>query len=235
MENEKINYLLKEYTYLPEHKTKREYYDYMKRIDTNLVSIKAKEIVTESEKERLLGHWVEHFELDTIKTELKIVSNPKAHTIDPLLKYINEPTRFEFLTAIALKKAFPRLQVVPNYKADDEGLPTCFAPGGGADITCFDDKGNILFEVTLLTGVQQNIREMPAIARHLRECTAVAPDSFSIMICPRVHDDTQRYARFIKHDENLDVVVLDTVAFADTLGVYTSAREYRSLPNPPQF
>jgi hypothetical protein len=228
VESDKIAYLLKEYAEIStEYMTEREYFDYMKTIDTNLVSIEAREIVAESEKERLLNVWVKHFELDILKSELKIVSSLKRGSSDPILKYINNPTRFEFLTAIALKKAFPPLRVVPNYCVDDEGLPTSFAPGGGADITCYDNKGNILFEVTLLTGTQQNIREMPAIARHLREVIAVAPDSFSIMICPKVHADTSEYAAFIKHKDNLDITVIDTAAFVNTLGIYTNAREYR--------
>lgn len=227
VEAEKIDYLLKEYIDLPDYSTERDYYNYMKLIDSNLVSIEAKEITSESDKERLLKYWTDYFELDTLKEELKIVSNPKASTRNPLLKYISEPTRFEFLTAIALNKAFPALRVIANYITDDEGLPTSHAPGGGADITCYDKSGNILFEVTLLTGTQQNIREMPAIARHLRECMVKSPDSFSVMICPRVHSDTLEYAKFIKFKDNLDITVLETIAFVDTLGVYADAREYR--------
>ncbi len=227
LESEKAAYLLKEYTALPEYKSEREYYDYMKIIDTNLVSIQAREITDESDKERLLKNWVEHFALNEVKEELKIVSNPKVSTHNELLKYINEPTRFEFLMAVALKKAFPVLRVVPNYCVDDEGLPTSHAPGNGADIVCYDKEGNILFEVTLLTGTQQNIREMPAIVRHLSECVKKHSDSFSVMVCPRVHNDTLKFAEFIKFKDNLDIIVLDTVTFIDTLGVYANAREFR--------
>ncbi|MDR2105637.1 MAG: AlwI family type II restriction endonuclease, partial [Deferribacteraceae bacterium] len=140
--------------------------------------------------------------------------------------YISEPTRFEFLIALALKKAYPVLRVAPNYNTDDEGLPTSFAQGGGADIVCYDERGNILFEVTLLTGAQQNIREMPAIARHLSESIIKNPDSFSVMICPRAHSDTLQYAKFVKYSENLDIIVLETEAFVDTLGVYATVRSY---------
>jgi len=199
-------------------------------IDANLVSIEAQAIVAESEKERLLNSWINRFELDELKEELLItskLSKTRCYSNHEVLKYISEPTRFEFLTAIALKKAFPVLRVVPNYNTDDEGLPTSFAPGGGADIVCYDNRGNILFEVTLLTGTQQNIREMPAIARHLSECVMKYSDSFSVMICPRAHSDTLEYAKFVKYKDNLDITVLETQAFVDTLGVYANAREYR--------
>ncbi len=228
LEKQKIDYLLREYTELSTvYTTKRKYFNYMKLIDVNLVSIEALEITTENERERLLGVWVQHFGCDTLKDELKVVSNPKLNSHDPILKFINEPTRFEFLTAIALKKFYPILRVVPNYCIDDEGLPTSHAPGNGADIVCYDNYGNILFEVTLLTGTQQNIREMPAIIRHLGECVQKYPDSFSVMICPRVHSDTLKFAEFTKFKDNLDVIVIDTIAFINTLGRYKSAREYK--------
>jgi hypothetical protein len=231
LESEKIEYVLSKYTgTLSEFKTEREYYDYMRVIDTNLVSIEAKAITADSEKERLLDSWTDKFDLDSVKEELLIVcklSKTRRHTSNEVLKYISEPTRFEFLTAIALRKSFPSLRVVPNYNTDDEGLPTSFAPGGGADIICDDNLGNILFEVTLLTGTQQNIREMPAIARHLSESILKYPNSFSVMICPRAHSDTLEYAKFVKFKDDLDISVIETQAFVDTLGVYSDAREYR--------
>ena len=228
LEKKKINYLLREYAELSvKHTTEREYYDYMKQIDANLASIEAAAITSKRKKERLLGNWVKQFRLSTIKEELKIVSNQSMNTRNTLLKYISEPIRFEFLTAIALKKAFPALRVVPNYNTDDEGLPICFAPGAAADIICYGDDGNTLFEVRPLTGAQQNIREMFAVLRRLSDCVQTSPDSFSVIICPRVHSDTLIFAEFAKYRDNLDVVALDTATFIDTLTVYKSAREYK--------
>ena len=228
LEYEKINYVLENYNKPIEvFDTTRDYYDYMKKTDINLVSIESKIITAEIEKEKFLDKWTDLFELDALKEELKIVSSPKLYSRNDVLRFINEPLRLEFLTALALKKAFADLQVVPNYIIDDEGLPISFAPGGGADIVCHDDKGNILFEVTLLTGTQQNIREMPAITRHLRDCITLYPDSFSVMMCPRVHSDTLEYAEFIKFKDNLDITVMEIKSFIDTLGVCGSARHYR--------
>lgn len=228
LEYEKINYVIDNYHKTPEvFKTTRDYYDYMKKMDINLISIEAKIITAEGEKEKLFSKWVDIFELNDLKEELKIVCSPRLYSKNDVIKFISESLRLEFITALSLKKAFNSLQVIPNYIIDDEGLPISFAPGGSADIICYDDKGNILFEVTLLTGTQQNIREMPAIARHLRDCVVLYPDSFSVMICPRIHSDTREYAEFIKFKDNLDITVLEMQGFIDTLGVYNNARNYR--------
>ena len=170
--------------------------------------------------------WVSAFSLETIKSELLIVCNPRENCKNEILKYISEPVRFEFLVALSLAKAYPELKVQANYIIDDEGLPTTFAPGGGADIICYDKFGNILFEVTLLTGTQQNIREMPAIQRHLEEIIKTVPDSFSVMICPRVHVDTISYSKWLKDTKNLIVVVLETKTFLRSLDEQKNARQY---------
>jgi len=198
----------------------------MKEIDANLVSIEAAAITTATERDKHFQKWVNEFSLDTLKSELLIVCNSRGICRNDVLKYISEPVRFEFLTALALAKVYPELRVQANYVIDDEGLPTSFAPGGGADIICYDNFGNILFEVTLLTGTQQNIREMPAIQRHLEEITKTAPDSFSVMVCPRAHKDTVNYSSWLKDTKNLIVVVLETKAFVDSLGVQKNARAY---------
>jgi hypothetical protein len=229
LEAEKIKYCLEHYAeILPEFETGKKYFNYMKEIDTNLVSIEAAVISAVTEREKLFQKWVDTFSLETLKEELIIVSNPRGNCKNDVLKFISEPVRFEFLTALSLAKTYSELKVEANYIIDDEGLPTAFAPGGGADIICYDNFGNILFEVTLLTGTQQNIREMPAIQRHLEEIIKTVPDSFSVMICPRLHNDTISYSKWLKDTKNLIVIVLETKTFVDSLGVNKSAREYNN-------
>jgi hypothetical protein len=227
LEMEKIEYCLKHYA-IPyvEFTEERAYFDYMKEIDANLVSIKSVVIASMSEREKLFQRWVNVFSFDVLKEELLIVSNPRGSCKNEILKFISEPVRFEFLIALSLAKAYPELKVEGNYIVDDEGLPTAFAPGGGSDIICCDKFGNILFEVTLLTGTQQNIREMPAIQRHLEETVKIRPDSFSVMICPRIHTDTISYSKWLKDTKNLIVVVLETKAFVRSLDSNKNAREY---------
>jgi hypothetical protein len=233
LEVEKIKYCLEQYK-LPtaEFENERAYFDYMKEIDTNLVSIEAAVITSVTEREKLFQKWVNTFSLDTLKTELLIVCNRREHCKNEVLKYIPEPVRFEFLTALALAKTYPELKVEANYIIDDEGLPAAHAPGGdtGADVICYDKFGKILFEVTLLTGTHQNIREMPPIHRHLEEIIKTVPNSFSVMICPRLHSDTISYSKWLKETKNLIVIVLETKTFVATLGVNKNAREYNNTP-----
>jgi hypothetical protein len=201
----------------------------MKEIDVNLVSIEPIHIIGISEREKLFKKWISEFSLDVLKNELSIVCNPRRNSKNEILKYISEPVRFEFLVALSLAKAYPNLKVQANYVIDDEGLPTSFAPGGNADIICYDELGNILFEVTLLTGASQNIREMPAIHRHLEEIIKTIPNSFSIMVCPRAHIDTISYSKWLKDTKNLLVVVLEAAAFTESLGIQENVRQYCNI------
>jgi hypothetical protein len=229
LEMKKIEYCLEHYAALSaEFETGRKYFDYMKEIDTNLVSIEPEAITTVTERDRHFQKWVKEFSLDTLKSELLVVCNPHGNCKNEVLKYISEPVRFEFLAALALAKAYPGLNVQANYVIDDEGLPTAFAPGCGADIICYDNFGSILIEVTLRTGTQQNIREMPAIQRHLEETIKTTPGSFSVMVCPRVHIDTVNYSNWLRDTKNLMVVVLDIKTFIKSLGVQKNARAYSS-------
>jgi hypothetical protein len=227
VETKKINYCLEHYTVSTyENETRQIYFNYMKEIDANLVSIEAALITGIDERIKLFQHWVDFFHLETIKKELLIVCNPRENCKNEILKYISAPVRFEFLTAILLAKVYPELKIQANYIIDDEGLPTSFAPGCGADIICCDNLGNILFEVTLLTGTQQNIREMPSIQRHLEKIIKIAPDSFSVMICPSVHPDTISYSKWLKDTKKLIVVVLETKKFVASLDAQKNARQY---------
>jgi len=230
LETAKINYCLEHYALqTTKFETARSYFDYMKEIDVNLVSIELISIIGISEREKLFQKWVSAFSLDMLQNELLIVCNPRGSCKNEILKYISEPVRFEFLVALFLAKTYPNLKVQANYLIDDEGLPTAFAPGGNADIICYDDLGNILFEVTLLTGTSQNIREMPAIQRHLEEIIKTTPNSFSIMLCPRAHIDTINYSKWLKDTKKLIVVVLETPTFVASLGKQENIRLYCNI------
>ena len=228
LESRKIEYVLKNYSAdSVEFDSVENYYEYMKEIDPNLMSMEAVEIADVSERERLFMKWVNEFEMATLSEELNIVCSPRAASKNDILKYISEPLRLEFLTALSLQKAFTDIKVIANYIIDDEGMPTRFAPGNGADIICFDLAGRVLFEVTLLTGTQQNIREMPAIERHLKETILTAPNSFSVMLCPRIHPDTKRYSEFVKFKDNIDISVIDIEQYLVNIVNYHSIREFR--------
>ena len=213
-EIDKIKYILETYSEYDKYENEYDYYIYMSKIDVKLINIEAKE-KQKITAENTLKKWTEFFEWDTIKEELQILAcNGKSK--DSILKIINGPTRLEFLISIAIKKTFKNVNVKPNYTIDDEGLPRRHASGGLPDIECYDTKYNSLFEVTLLTGTQQNIREMPSICRHLREQILKNINSFSVFIAPTLHNDSIEYAKFIKFKDNLDIVPLSINEFIAT-------------------
>lgn len=213
-ELDKINYILETYSDYNKYDNEYDYYMYMSKIDAKLINIETKE-KQEITAESTLGKWAEYFEWNTIKDELQILAcNGKSK--DSVLKIISGPTRLEFLISIAIKKTFENVNVKPNYTVDDEGLPRRHASGGLPDIECYDTKYNSLFEVTLLTGTQQNIREMPSICRHLRDQILKNINSFSVFIAPTLHNDSIEYAKFIKFKDNLDIVPLSINEFIAT-------------------
>lgn len=141
--------------------------------------------------------------------ELYIVCG-KSESKNPILRIIDKPTRFEFLTSIALKQHFDGLEVKPNYHVDDEGLPTFTAAGGLADIECFDTDCNPLVEVTLMTSRTQATNEMPAITRHLQEAKEKYKGKliFSVLVAPSIHADTKYMAGYSKFQYKVDIITL---------------------------
>lgn len=221
----KVEYVLRNYQELVDFQNKEEYFNYMRDIDSNLVSLESRVAVTESEKERFLNHWTNQFENDILVREMGILASRNQSSRHDVFRYLSGPIRLEFLTALILKKNYPDIKVIANYNIDDEGLPTSFAQGGDADIVCIDDQGNVLFEVTLLTGTQQNIREMPAIARHLRNYIEPNKISYSVILAPTIHSDTIEYAAFIKVRENLDIYPITIPDFISNISSEVSFRE----------
>lgn len=219
-EKDTIDYIIKNYTDYVDYsnKEKSEYFKYISEIDNNI--IKEKNLYptnTEEIKENTLIDWTKK-DKSYIINELKITCN-KNKSKDPVLKYIDKPIRFEFLISVILKQYFPKLKVIPNYKADDEGLPIFTASGGKPDIECYDLDNNSIFEVTLLAGRNQASNEIPAITRHLNELKNLSADKFvfSVFIAPVIHTDTIYMTTFTKHQYHLDIVPLNTNDFVDKI------------------
>ena len=227
LEKEKINYILKTYNIQKDFESELDYFNYMKGIDSELINVEKVITPTNEEKYKLFMNWVNMFELDEISNELITLTKSNGKSKNDILKFINEPLRLEFLTALALQKKFTNIIVNPNYCVDDEGIPTSFATGGTPDIVCKDLNGNILFEVTLIVGAQQCIREMNSITRHLIDCIKIEKDSFSVILAPSIHEDTIRFADYIKFKEEIDIIPVDIPSFVEKLSVYNNIREFR--------
>lgn len=224
---DRINYVLNHYSDYPHFEDKELYFNYMGSIDTKVLEIKRNvdDKAEDDIRQQALHYYAEEYEPSTIFIELHKVCNRREST-DPMLRVISAPARLEFLTSVALVQNFEGLGVYPNYVVDDEGLPTCTAGGGMADIVCRNgDDMNSLVEVTLMLGRQQLNNEMIPISRHLSEAKNNYPNAFSIFIAPGIHDDAKRYARFVYSDEGLLIKTFGINEFMDVINNYNTIDE----------
>lgn len=222
----KVQYVIDTYSGLVSFSTEREYFDYAKTMDMTLISLKPTSSVTEEESRTLFMKWVNEFELEVLKKELEIVSDDRLTSRHDIFKYIDEPKRLEFLTALLLQKWFTDIIVKPNYTTDDEGMPKSCAQGGMADIVCLDDSGNVMFEVTLMRGRQQVANEMIPIERHLLDLKTTDNKAFSVFLAPTIHSDAIRYSQFAKFNTGAVIVPIEIAVFAREIDSHASIREY---------
>lgn len=226
LEQQKIEYIISNY---PVHKiitSQDEYMDYMGQIDQKILSLSKFESdkIDERLKVRTLRKYACKYSKEKVFKELLNLCRKKPSS-DPVLKFIEGPTRLEFLTSLALVQHFKGLVVSPNYVIDDEGLPTRHASGGKADIVCLDYQYEGLVEVTLMLGGQQVNNEILPIARHLREELEKRDNVVSLFIAPNVSEDAARMARWLKADEKIDIATMGINEFLDILSNYSSFDE----------
>ena len=202
-EQKKIDYVLENYSDYKKYDTEEKYFEYISTVDKNLISFESK-TVSNSEQDKLLAKWVDVYHWDAIKVELMNLSN-RRFSKDEILKYLSNPIRLEFLTALAVKSKFPDVKVFPNYPIDDEGIPTSTAGGVGntGDIECFENMNGILIEVTMSEGRTQTVSEIWPIGRHLKEFANKAENSMCYFIAPSIFSDSKKQIKFEKQEENL--------------------------------
>lgn len=216
----KINYVLEHYTTFETFSDKKAYFAYMGDIDGKILDIK--ESIESAHKDDLkyktLNAFATKYSKEQIYKELESLDK-NGESKDSVFKFIPKPTRFEFLSAIALKQHFIDLEVLPHYSIDDEGLPRNHASGNQPDIVCVDKQSKSIVEVSLICGRAQVNNELLPIARHLKELcqTSKHKMNFAIFIAPKIFEDTKRYVRFIRADEHLDIRNFTIIEFIDKL------------------
>lgn len=219
LEIERINYIIAHYSVQPKHTEKTEYYQYMGTVDSKILQIRQNvEIDLSDIRKATLYKYAKEYNEEKVFDELKKVCN-KIESRDPILKFINAPTRLEFLTSIALVQQFKNLDVNPNYNVDDEGLPTFTAAGGMADIICIDPQTDGLFEVTLMRSRQDQVNnEIIPIRRHLLEYKQNKRENvFSVFVAPIIHEDTKEIALWYKHKDKIDIITYDIPNFIQAI------------------
>ena len=218
-----VDYILQNYVSYQEFETEKEFFDYIGKVDTDLIATLSVYKLPVRTTKAELEKWVNHYEWESIKAEMLNLAQKKSSD-DDILKIIEQPLRLEFLTSLAILKKLPNVVVKPNFVSDDEGLPTSFASGGNPDIECLEGHDTILVEVTLLTGTQQHIRESFSVHRHLEEYIKNGTKSYSVFISPKSFIDTERYFSFIEK-VGLEVRISDIDKFVSSLETKATLNE----------
>lgn len=230
-ERDKIEYILKNYSNYKNFTNKDDYFLYTAQIDSKILIPSKTEISSTVEaKENALTKWANVFSKEEVEKELTLVSkNLKSN--NEILKVIDAPTRLEFLTSISLKQHFQNAHIIPNYKIDDEGLPTYTAVGGIADIECFDKDCKPIVEVTLMTSKAQGSNEIPAITRHVKERQQkyISDKVFALFIAPTIHADAQYMIDFSKYRDNVDIVPYTIIEYIFNINKKSTLSEFDAL------
>lgn len=226
-EQKKVDYVLSNYSQYAKFETEEAYFAYISTIDENLVLELAAPITVE-EQDQFLQKWLRTYSWDVISFELINLAARKS-TKDEILKYLTNPVRLEFLTALAVKSKFPSVRVIPNYPVDDEGIPTSTAGGIGnmGDIECFEDVKGILIEVTMSEGRTQTMMEVWPIARHLQEFSKKVKPAMCYFIAPSIYTDSVRQINYVKKEDQIVIAPRSIAEFVDHLN--TSATLYSEI------
>lgn len=215
-EDNKVDYILNNYSDYKHYEDEYEYFKYMSKIDTELIAQKS-ETVSQEETNDLLSEWLKTYNWETIKLEMKNLANRKPSK-DSVLKLLAAPVRLEFLTALAIKARMKKVIVKPNYASDDTGLPTSTAGGNKGDIECFENGNGILVEVTMSEGRTQTMMEIWPIQRHLAEF--ISENNFSaqcIFTAPSIFSDSKDQIEWVKDRKNLIIRDYPIEKFAEYL------------------
>jgi hypothetical protein len=231
-ESKKIEYVLKNYENYKEFYSKEDYYDFLGKMDSNILNIHN---VVEHEKEyniklNTLYEFAHRYSKKDITNELLILSN-KKESKNLSFKFIPAPTRLEFLASIVLAQNLQGCIVEPNYSIDDEGLPTMTAKGEMPDIVCTDSEEFLTsnIEVTLMKGRSDQINnEIIPIRRHLLSKNTKGMDAFAVFIAPYIHEDTKESTSWYKHKDNINIYTYSIKDFVNLMVNITCVKELKS-------
>lgn len=243
-ENDKIEFVLNNYSLNRDFDDDYDkYMDFMGKTDQALSFNQAS---TESQdakdaKEQAIENWASSLNWDELKEEM-INSIDKKASENPILKYIKETARLEFLSAIVIKKALPRIKVVANYKADDQGIPFGTASGGnnqqiGADIDVFEDKIHAIVEPTVSKARSFQVEhEIPSIRRHVLATAekdmndnSQFNEFFSIFVASNITRDVGDQTAIIKSLNKVEIFPWEVKDFVDFSKDVNSIKDYKII------
>lgn len=243
-EQEKIQHILRNYDLNRDFaRNYDEYFDFMGNIDEALC-FNQNVIETQDAKdakEKAIEAWAKENNWEFLKNEM-INSIEKRASSNLILKYIKETARLEFLCAIAIKKALPKLKVIANYKADDQGIPFNTASGGGnnlvgADIDVFEGNIHAILEPTISKSRSFQVEhELPSIRNHVLSMANIDLKNnecyrewFCIFIASNISRDVGDQVALIKHINDVDIYPWDIVDFIQHSQKVTSIKDYKVI------
>lgn len=243
-EQEKVEHILKMYSKnINFGKDIDKYFDFMGSIDKQL-SFSEYDGETQDEKdakEKAIENWAIEYDWDFLKNEM-INSVEKTNTTHLILKYIKETARLEFLSAVVIKKALPKLKVIANYKADDQGIPFNTASGGknnqiGADIDIFEGRIHAILEPTISkTRSFQVEHELPSIRNHVMKTAekdikdkTEFNEWFCLFIASNISRDVGDQVALIRGLNKVEIYPWDIVDFIEYSKNVVSIKDYKVI------
>lgn len=243
-EQEKVEHILKMYSKnINFGKDIDKYFDFMGSIDKQL-SFSEYDGETQDEKdakEKAIENWAVEYDWDFLKNEM-INSVEKTNTTHLILKYIKETARLEFLSAVVIKKALPKLKVIANYKADDQGIPFNTASGGknnqiGADIDIFEGRIHAILEPTISkTRSFQVEHELPSIRNHVMKTAekdikdkTEFNEWFCLFIASNISRDVGDQVALIRGLNKVEIYPWDIVDFIEYSKNVVSIKDYKVI------
>lgn len=233
----------------------QKYLEYMGEIDNSLMFVSDAPESQEAKdaKEVAIEKWAKEYDWMFLKEEMvnSVEKRPSSHLI---LKYVKETARLEFLSAIVIKKALPKLKVVANYKADDQGIPFNTASGGkknqiGADIDVFEDNIHAILEPTISKQRSFQVEhELPSIRNHVLGTANKDVEEgnnfkewFSLFIASNITRDVGDQVALIKQTNGVEIYpwnIKDFVEYSEgvsTIRDYKKIRDYVKPQSMPVF
>lgn len=221
----------------------QKYLEYMGEIDNSLmfVSDAPESQEAKNAKEIAIEKWAKECDWTFLKEEMvnSVEKRPSSHLI---LKYVKETARLEFLSAIVIKKALPKLKIIANYKADDQGIPFNTASGGkknqiGADIDVFEDNIHAILEPTISKQRSFQVEhELPSIRNHVLGTAKkdVAEGNkfkewFSLFIASNISRDVGDQVALIKQTNGVEIYPWDIKDFVEYSQGVSTIRDYKQI------
>lgn len=243
-ELDKIKHVLSKYSSNIDFENKREeYFEFMGAIDNSLIFSSDSPETQEAKdaKEQAIERWSKEYDWTFLKEEM-INCVEKSQSNHSILKYVKETARLEFLSAIVIKKALPRLKVLANYKADDEGIPFNTASGGrnkqiGADIDVFEGNVHAILEPTISKQRSFQVEhELPSIRNHVLGSANKDIEEgnnynewFCLFLASNISRDVGDQSAVIKQINKVEIYPWDIKDFVDYSKDVKTIRDYKKI------